>query len=139
MSVSYKYGIYDYSEEGGYISPDASFIISYEPEYNTFTVFEASALYKMLNGNGTVIEQNSERQLIMESVTPSNDGLTIVKGKLAIKNDDSQIATYIVNLTVPFLVAAVALFVVDIVIRKLKWKDIVSLFGGARNKKGGGK
>ena len=87
----------------------------------------------------TVIEQNSERQLIIESVTPSNDGLTIVKGKLAIKNDDSQIATYIVNLTVPFLVAAVALFVVDIVIRKLKWKDIVSLFGGARNKKGGGK
>lgn len=137
VSVSYKYGIYDYSEEGGYVSPDASFIISYEPEYNSFTVFEASALYKMLNGNGTVIEQNSERQLTLESFTPSNDGLTIEKGKLAIKNDDSQIATYIVSLTVPFLIIAVVLFIVDIVIRKLKWKDIVSLFGGAKNKKGG--
>ena len=42
--------------------------------------------------------------------------------------DESKIATYVLYFTVPFLVLAAALFVIDTVIRKLKWADIVSLF-----------
>ena len=129
VKISYKYGVYNYAVEEGFISPDASFIISYEPEYNAFAGYEASVLHRMLNGSGTVIEQGADRQLMAEAITQTGDGLTIENGILTIKNAESIVATYVLNLTAPFMIIAVILFVADIVIRKLKWKDIVSLFG----------
>ena len=49
-------------------------------------------------------------------------------GQLSIVNDESEIGKYIIYLTVPLLIACVALFAVDIMVRKLKWEDIKSLF-----------
>ena len=115
-----KYGLeVEYNYGGATYTDTATVDLAYEPEYDAFTVFDSSILYKMLNGNGTVSED----------------------GKLEISNDDFEVETFVLKLTLPFLIISVALFVADIIIRKLKWNDIVSLFGGKHrdNGKGGKK
>ena len=42
--------------------------------------------------------------------------------------DENEIATYVLRFTVPFLALAAILYVIDTVIRKLKWADIKSFF-----------
>ena len=112
VNVKYSYG-------GNVYEADTSFTVSYEPEYDMFAVFDVTLLYKLIDGSGTVIE------------TPTQ--------KLVIENDPDEVATYTMYFTVPFLIAAVVLFVVDIAVRKLKWSDILSLFGLGKNNQGGKK
>lgn len=50
-------------------------------------------------------------------------------GEIALENDEKEVGTYTFDLTVPLLTASVLLLVADIVVRKLKWNDIKSLFG----------
>ena len=52
-------------------------------------------------------------------------------------NDPDQVATYTVRFTVPLMIAAVVLYIIDIVIRKLKWNDIRSFFRRKTKLKGG--
>ncbi len=80
--------------------------VSYLSEYDSFNTFDASPLYKMLGGKGTVSED----------------------GNLEIVNDESEVGVRIVDWTVPLLITAVALFAIDVIIRKLKWADIKGLF-----------
>jgi hypothetical protein len=87
---------------------------AYAPEYNDFTIFDASMLHATIRDRGT----------ISEGFVPS------------LENDKSELATYILRLTAPLMVAAAALYVIDIMVRKLKWNDIQSLFKPKR-KKGG--
>ena len=47
---------------------------------------------------------------------------------LKLENDEKMIDTYTIDFTMPFLIAAAALYVIDVIIRKLKWDDIKSLF-----------
>jgi hypothetical protein len=98
--ISYNYADTDYPQ------CDASFNISYSPEYDSFTSFDASALHKAIGTHGTISED----------------------GTLKIVNDESEIGVRTITLTIPLMIACVALFVVDIIVRKLKWEDIVSLF-----------
>lgn len=105
ITLTYSYGGTDYAAET-YLN------VSYEPEYDEFAVYDAAVLYKMLGGNGTVS----------------------LDGKLAIENDENEQETFVLHLTLPLAVTAVILFVADVIIRKLKWKDIVSLFGKGREK-----
>ena len=49
-------------------------------------------------------------------------------GNLKIENDEKDVGTYVLKLTVPLMIACVVLFVADIVVRKLKWNDIKNLF-----------
>ncbi|MBQ8415334.1 MAG: VWA domain-containing protein [Clostridia bacterium] len=107
VSISYSYNQYSFVS-------DSYFHVSYLPEYDSFTVFEASALYTVVRNRGTVSEN----------------------GRLTITNDEKEIATYTVDYTVPLLIAAIVLYVADIIIRKLKWSDIKSLFGKGRSKGG---
>ena len=96
--------IYEYDE---YSYESVSFFnISYAPEYDSFATFSASDLNQVIRGNGTITEN----------------------GVPKIENDEREIATYKVDYTVPLLIIAVALYVIDIIIRKLKWVDIKSLF-----------
>ncbi|MCH5142400.1 MAG: VWA domain-containing protein [Clostridiales bacterium] len=83
---------------------DASFNISYSPEYDEFYPSDITVLYKALDGRGTVADNEN----------------------LKLENDPDEVATYIVQLTVPLLIAVVALFVVDIIVRKLKWDDVIT-------------
>jgi len=70
-------------------------------------IFDAASLHECIRNRGTVTE--GEVPLI--------------------ENNKDEIATYVVSFAVPLFIAAVALFVVDVFIRKIKWKDIRSLFG----------
>lgn len=87
-----------------------SFTISYLPEYNSFTIFEASNLYYMVSNNGQVSEN----------------------GKLVLTNDNSNEQIYIYDFTSLFMIICVILAVVDVIVRKLTLNDIKALF---RNKK----
>ena len=100
VTVTYSYFNKDYVA-------DASFNISYAQEYNAFAVYDVAVLHKALDGKGLVVENTS----------------------IKIENDASLITTYSVKLTVPLMIVAVILFVADIIVRKLKWNDLLSFFG----------
>ena len=88
-------------------------VISYFKEYDSFTVYTDTVLHNALRGRGEVVGEDE---------IPTYE------------YDKSRLTTYTVDFTLPFLIAACALFVVDVMIRKLKWKDIVSMLtrGGRR-------
>lgn len=83
------------------------FNVDYSAEYDSFAIYDASSLIEAIGSNGSV----------------SKDG------KLKLENDEKEVGTYNMSLTMPLLVACVALYAVDIAVRKLKWEDIKSLFG----------
>ena len=97
--ISYKLGELTYST-------NYTFNVSYLPEYNSFTIYEASNLYYMVNLNGKVSED----------------------GNLEIVNNNSILHTYIIDFTPIFMIICVVLFVIDVMIRKLRLQDVKSLF-----------
>ena len=105
---------YAYSEKS-FVS-DAVFNISYSPEYDSFAVFDPSVLHAAIRNRGTV----------SEGTVPE------------ITNDEREVATYTVSFTVPLMALAVLLYIVDIIVRKLKINDIKSFFG-KKVSKGGAK
>ncbi len=109
VELTYAYG-------GATYTADASFDISYLTEYDSFASYDASVLFKVLGGNGTLLNKDSD------------DGIKL-------ENNLDEVATHTVSLTVPLMIACVVLFAVDIIIRKLKWNDIVSLFKRTGKKK----
>ncbi len=100
VTVTYSYGGNDYVAQ-------ADLILSYKEEYNSFAVFDASILYRSIGGDGVVSED----------------------GKLSFENNLADVDMYTADLTLPLLIICAVLFVADIIIRKLKWSDIKSLFG----------
>ena len=99
IKISYELKNQSYSSEYVYTTP-------YSPEYDRFAPSSPTAIYSFMRNNGNVFENED----------------------IVLEVDESKIATYVLYFTVPFLVLAAALFVIDTVIRKLKWADIVSLF-----------
>ena len=86
--------------------------VCYLEEYDAFSVFEPSALHRAIDGRGTVSED----------------------GKLTLKNDMNEVGKYVVELTGPLLIVTAVLYVVDIIIRKIKWDDVKNFFGGGRKR-----
>ena len=86
------------------------FHISYSPEYDSFVSFDPAELHNAIRNRGTVSEGSVPE----------------------IVNDPDRIATYSVYFTVPLLIAAAVLYIVDIFVRKITKNDIKSLFGLGR-------
>lgn len=103
---------YDYSTMG--YTANKSFAISYMPEYDAFTAYSVSSLYRIITGNGE----------------------TSLDGSLKMDNSDSATRTFSFSFVLPFMILCAFLFVVDIIVRMIRIKDIKSLFS-RRNKKGG--
>ncbi|MGN0823618.1 MAG: VWA domain-containing protein [Candidatus Coproplasma sp.] len=101
VEVTYGYGELYSTQATKY------FNVSYSAEYDSFALYDASALIKGVGANGKV----------------STDG------NLKIENDDKEVGRYNLSLVMPLLIACVVLYAVDIAVRKLKWEDIKSLFG----------
>ncbi len=99
IKVKYSYGGYEYEAE-------RTLNISYSSEYDSFALYDAAVLHKAIGANGKVSEN----------------------GKLTIVNDDKEVGLYNLSLNLPLLSACVALYAVDIAVRKLKWEDIRSFF-----------
>ena len=113
IDVSYLYNNVNYAD-----STDT--YVNFAAEYDEFAVFDSSALHKAIDGRGTVVSEQS----------------------LNIVNNDDEVGRYVYGLTVPLLIACAVIYLVDVIVRKLKWSDVVSFFGLTRkniNKKGVGK
>ena len=95
---------YDFGEEQ-YVS-NTVFYLARSPEYDAFAMCSAASLNAALRNRGQVYEDDS----------------------LVIEHNKEEVSTYTMDFTVPLLAMAVVMYVADIVIRKLKWVDIVSLF-----------
>lgn len=102
VTVKYGYGNGLYEKE-----VTKYFNVSYSSEYDSFAIYDASALIKGVGANGKVS----------------------TNGKLVLENDEKEIGKYYLSLSMPLLAACVALYAVDIAVRKLKLEDIKSLFG----------
>ncbi len=106
IEITYSYGNHSFTSKTYYTVP-------YYPEYDAFTVYDVGNIYKFMRNAGTI----------------STDG------KLKLKNDKNDVATYELDFRLPLLILSVVLFVVDVFIRKTRWKDVKSWF--KRKKKGG--
>lgn len=91
IELTYSYDERTYTET-------FTFNVPYLPEYNAFATFDKFTVYEFMRGNGSVTE----------------DGIP------SLENDKSEITTYKQSFIIPLLIAAVVLFVVDILLRKLK-------------------
>ncbi len=105
---------YTYGEQ--VFESDAVFNISYSPEYNMFEVFDPGSLHAAIRNRGTVCE----------GTIPS------------LENNESEVATYTVRFVAPLMILAVVLYIIDIMVRKLRISDIKSFFG-IKPKRGVGK
>lgn len=92
---------------------DYIFNISYLPEYNRFTIYEASNLYYIISTNGKISED----------------------GNLKIENKDAEVQKYILDFTPIFMIICVVLFIADVMVRKLRLQDIKSLFRFVKKEK----
>ena len=77
------------------------FDIPYLAEYDAFAIFDKAAIYEFMRNNGT----------INEGQIPS------------LENDPGEISTYKVSYAIPLLIAAIVLFIADIVLRTLKIRN----------------
>ncbi len=93
-------------------SSSGVFNISYSPEYDRFNVYSPALLHTFVRNNGTVTEN----------------------GNAVLKTDPTRLDTYVYRFTVPLLAVAAGLYIIDTVIRKLKWADIKSFFKRKRKK-----
>ena len=55
-------------------------------------------------------------------------GVVYEDDSLVVENNMDEVSTYELDFTIGLLAIAVALYVIDIIIRKLTWADIRSLF-----------
>lgn len=99
IKITYAYGTHSFVSEVYYN-------VAYQPEYDAFAVYDVSNLHDFMRGSGEI----------------STDG------KLDLTNDRNDVSTYELNFRMPLLIAAVALLVVDIFIRKTRWADIKRWF-----------
>lgn len=88
------------------------FDVSYLPEYNSFEFFDPADLRNAVGDNGTVIE----------------DGISSEGEKIELTVDKADVEEKTVYFIVPLMAIAVSLFVIDIIVRKIKWSDIKSFF-----------
>lgn len=87
-----------YVSDGKEWRTSTSFEIDYAPEYNAFAAFDRFTLYRIMRGNGEVA----------------------VDGIPDLTNHKNELTTYKQSYTVPLLAAAIAVFVIDILVRKLR-------------------
>ncbi len=92
-----------------------TFNIPYVAEYNAFEIFDPATLHTAIRNRGTVTE----------GTIPS------------LSNDDKEIATYTIRYVAPLMIAVAVMYIIDIIIRKLKWADIRTLFAGRAGKSAG--
>ena len=99
VEITYTYGNHSFTS-------DTYFTLPYSEEYDSFIAYDIVNIYDFMRGVGQV----------------SRDG------NINLENDRNEIATYERDFKIPLFIAAAVLFVVDVIVRKFKWKDIQGLF-----------
>lgn len=103
-----------YTQNGTDHKSTVRFDIPYLTEYNAFAVFDKTKVYEFMRNFGTITEGD----------IPS------------LEHEESEISTYKVSYAIPLLIAAVSLFLLDILLRTLKIRRGVKV---KRKEKGEGK
>lgn len=80
--------------------------VAYFAEYDSFTYYNVYDLHKIIRANGNVY----------------------TNGDIKFETDENDVATYSFYLTAPLMIAAVVLFIIDILVRTLKKADFVNMF-----------
>ncbi len=99
IEITYSYGNHTFAASTYYT-------IAYDAEYDAFAAYDVASVYDFMRGLGEV----------------STDG------NINLANDEGDVATYERDFKAPLLIFAVAVFVVDVFIRKFGWKDIKGFF-----------
>ncbi len=99
LKIDYSYGNQVIPTVYSYVS------YSYLTEYDAFALYDAASLHEIVRTRGTV----------------STDGIP------TLKNDENRIATYEMQFAPILMILASALFVIDVIVRKIKKEDILSL------------
>ncbi len=80
--------------------------LSYHAEHDSFATYSPTLLYRAIKNRGAIED-----------------------GRLpAYEYDKDELSTYVVDFTVPLFIVAIVLYVVDVIIRKVKWSDVTDLF-----------
>ncbi|MBD5632300.1 MAG: VWA domain-containing protein [Clostridia bacterium] len=93
---------------------DAEFSIFYNSEYDSFANCSPSYLYRLLSSNGSILDLDELKTL---------------------NNSDSEYTSFVMSFTLPLMIVCAVIIVVDIVIRQLRWQDVVSFFSGTTNRR----
>lgn len=101
--------IVDYSYNGLSYHTETDFSVSYYAEYDSFTNYSKSYMYKLLTESGEILELDEIKE---------------------IENNASTYTTYMFRFTLPLMIVSAIAFVADIIIRQLRWKDVTSFFSG---------
>ena len=99
IEITYSYGNHSFTSNTYYN-------VAYGPEYDAFAAYDVASVYDFMRGAGQI----------------STDGV------LNLENDKGDVSTYELNFRAPLLILAVVLFVIDIFVRKFRWKDITGFF-----------
>lgn len=95
-----------YAYEQSTFASESVFHLAYSPEYDAFLTFDAAELHNAVRNRGT----------LSEGSVPT------------LENDPDRLDTYSIYFTVPLLIAAAVLYIVDIMVRKITKHDLKSLF-----------
>ena len=108
VEVTYTYGTHSFSAK-------SYFEIPYCPEYDSFTAYDITSVHSFVRGAGAVYTQDEAIDLAINK---------------------NEVDTYEYSYRIPLLIFAVALFVIDVFIRKTRWRDITGFFRRKRAKGG---
>ncbi len=108
-----------YLDDGEEVTINTTFMIPFIKEHDRFVGYSAGLLYDLVDDRGVV----------------SWDGEDI-----NLEADEDELETYVYSFVVPLMIACVALFIIDVFVRKIRWSDIKSIFVRTnKNTKKGGK
>ena len=99
VEITYTYGNHSFTA-------NSYFEVPYYPEYNAFEVYDITSVHSFMRNAGQVY---------------TDGGVDLALNK-------NEVATYEYSYRVPLLILAVSLFVIDVFIRKTRWKDIARFF-----------
>lgn len=88
---------------------DSEFTVFYYAEYDSFASYSKSYMYRLLTPNGKILELDEIKRL---------------------ENSDSSYTEYTFSFVMPLMIVCAVIFVVEIIIRQLRWKDVTSFFSG---------
>ena len=99
VEITYTYGKHSFTSS-------TYFTLPYAKEYDSFVAHDIVNIYGFMRGVGQISKT----------------------ADISLENDKTEIDTYELSFRLPLLVAAAVLFVIDVIIRKFTWKDILGLF-----------
>lgn len=99
IEITYTYGNHSFTS-------DTYYTVAYSTEYDAFAAYDIVSIYDFMRGVGQISED----------------------ADINLENDRSEVDTYELSFRAPLLILAAILFVVDVIVRKFKIKDIKGLF-----------